>query len=183
MELSSRAKTAGISVTSVLDKEVLGMEPDDNRPAGTQSATGVAQPTEAVMCALHLTASSRLRGEERSAKRQKASGGAALDSQNRPSAVSGWARNLKCRRHFNLEAANPGSPLGEPTCTLPTKSESVVVGYYALKKRVSSGASVRKTNRKKGMRRWQETTERTGEAANRRFADRLRRLLRLNPQD
>lgn len=117
-------------------KEVLGMEPDDNRPAGTRGATGVAQPTEAVMCAPHLTASSRLRGEERSAKRQKAS----------------------------AEAANPGSPLGEPTCTLPTKSESVVVGYYALKKRVSSGASVRKMKREKEVKRWQETTERTGPA-------------------
>lgn len=131
------------------------MESDNNRPAGTRGATGVAQPTEAVMCAPHLTASSRLRGEERSAKRQKAS----------------------------AEAANPGSPLGEPTCTLPTKSESVVVGYYALKKRVSSGASVRKMKREKEVKRWQETTERTGEAANRRFAGRLRRLLRLNPQD
>ena len=159
------------------------MEPDNNRPAGTRGATGVAQPTEAVICEPHLTASNRLRGEKRSAKRQKASGGAALDSQNRPSAVSGWARNLKCRRHFNLEAANPGSPLGEPTCTLPTKSESVIVGYYALKKRVSSGTLVRKTKREKEVRRWQETTERTGEAANRRFAGRLRRLLRLNPQD
>ena len=95
------------------------MEPNNNRPAGTQSATGVAHPTEAVICEPHLTASNRLRGEERSAKRQKASSGAALDSQNRPSAVSGLARNLKCQRHFNLEAANPGSPLGEPTCTLP----------------------------------------------------------------
>ena len=47
------------------------MEPDNNRPAGTRGATGVAQPTEAVMCAPHLTASSRLRGEERSAKRQR----------------------------------------------------------------------------------------------------------------
>ncbi len=140
------------------------MEPDNNRPAGTRGATGVAQPTEAVICEPHLTASNRLRGEKRSAKRQKASGGAALDSQNRPSAVSGWARNLKCRRHFNLEAANPGSPLGEPTCTLPTKSESVVVGYYALKKRVSSGASVRKMKREKEVKRWQETTERTGPA-------------------
>ena len=145
-------------------KEALGMDPDDNRPAGTQSATGVAQPTEAVMCAPHLTVSSRLRGEERSAKRQKASSGAALDSQNRPSAVSGLARNLKCQRHFNLEAANPGSPLGESTCTLPTKSESVIVGYYALKKRVSSGTLVRKTKREKEVRRWQETTERTGQA-------------------
>ena len=117
-------------------KEALGMEPDDNRPAGTQSATGVAQPTEAVMCAPHLTVSSRLRGEERSAKRQKAS----------------------------AEAANPGSPLGESTCTLPTKSESVIVGYYALKKRVSSGTLVRKTKREKEVRRWQETTERTGQA-------------------
>lgn len=65
------------------------MEPNNNRPAGTRGATGVVQPTEAVICAPHLTASSRLRGEERSVKRQKASGGAALDSQNRPSAVSG----------------------------------------------------------------------------------------------
>ena len=84
----------------------------------------------------HLTSSSRLRGEERSAKRQKAS----------------------------AEAANPGSPLGEPTCTLPTKSESVIVGYYALKKRVSPGTLVRKTKREKEVRRWQETTERTGQA-------------------
>ena len=82
----------------------------------------------------HLTSSSRLRGAVRSAKRQATS----------------------------AEVAIPGGPLGEPTGTLPTKSESVIVGYYALKKRVASEASLRTTRCEKEVKRWQGTTERTG---------------------
>ena len=115
------------------------MKPDNNRPAGTRSATGVAQPMTGNGCGMgmkHLL-------------------------PVMPFEQSGTLRQTAAA---SAEAATPGSPLGEPTCTLPTKSESVVVGYYALKKRVSSGASVRKMKREKEVKRWQETTERTGPA-------------------
>ena len=102
-------------------KEALGMKPDNNRPAGTRSATGVAQPMTGNGCGMgmkHLL-------------------------PVMPFEQSGTLRQTAAA---SAEAATPGSPLGEPTCTLPMKSESVVVGYYALKKRVSPGAYLPQTN-------------------------------------
>lgn len=115
------------------------MEPDNNRPAGTRSATGVAQPMTGNGCGMGMKHLLPVMPFEQSG-------------------------TLSQTAAASAEAAIPGSPLGEPTCTLPTKSESVIVGYYALKKRVSSGASVRTTKREKEAKRWQETTERTGPA-------------------
>ena len=74
------------------------------------------------------------------------------------SRLRGAVRSAK-RQATSAEVA---IPLGEPTGTLPTKSESVIVGYYALKKRVASGASLRITRCEKEVKRWQGTTERTG---------------------